>query len=113
MGVQLEWVQGFDPIPLIDVPEMGDLCAKFAVEELKIQSHKDTKKLDEAKDKCYNEGFNKGIMKVGICAGQRVEDAKPLVKKQMIDEGNAVLYYEPEKEVVARTGDQCIVALCD
>ena len=46
MGVELEWVQGFDPIPLIDVPEMGDLCAKFAVEELKIQSHKDTAKLD-------------------------------------------------------------------
>ena len=40
MGVELEWVQGFDPIPLIDVPEMGDLCAKFAVEELKIQSIK-------------------------------------------------------------------------
>ena len=36
MGVELEWVQGFDPIPLIDVPGMGDLCAKTAVEELKI-----------------------------------------------------------------------------
>lgn len=52
-------------------------------------------------------------MKVGICAGQRVEDAKPIVRKQMIDEGNAVPYYEPEKEVIARTGEQCIVALCD
>jgi len=31
----------------------------------------------------------------------------------MIDEGNAVPYYEPEKEVIARTGEQCIVALCD
>ena len=31
----------------------------------------------------------------------------------MIDEGNAVPYYEPEGEVIARTGEHCIVALCD
>ena len=113
MGVKLEWVENFHPIPIVDVPGMGDLCAKFAVEEMKIQGHRDTKKLDEAKDKCYNEGFNKGVMKVGTFAGQRVEDAKPLVKKQMYDEGTAVPYYEPEKDVTARTGEPCIVALCD
>ena len=113
MGVQLEWVQGFDPIPLIDIEGMGDLCAKHCVEEMKIQSHKDTAKLDEAKDKCYQAGFDKGIMKIGDYAGKRVEDAKPLVRKQMIDMGVAVPYYEPEKEVKARTGEACIVALCD
>jgi len=69
MGIELEWVEGFDPIPLIDVPGMGDLCAKFACEEAKIASHKDTVKLEQCKDKCYLEGFNKGIMKVGIAAG--------------------------------------------
>ena len=53
MGIELSWVEGFDPIPLIDIEGMGDLCAKHAVEELKIQSHKDSAKLDEAKDKCY------------------------------------------------------------
>ena len=52
-------------------------------------------------------------MKLGICAGQKVELAKPIIRKQMIDDGAAVPYYEPEKEVVARTGEQCIVALCD
>ena len=83
------------------------------MEELKIQSHKDTVKLEQAKDKCYQEGFTKGVMLVGVAAGQRVEIAKPIVRKQMIDEGNAVPYYEPEKEVTARTGEPCIVALCD
>jgi len=53
MGIQLEWVQGFDPIPIIDIDGVGDLSAKYYVEELKIQSHKDSAKLDEAKDKCY------------------------------------------------------------
>jgi len=27
MGIQLEWVEGFNPVPLINVPGMGDLCA--------------------------------------------------------------------------------------
>ena len=52
-------------------------------------------------------------MKIGIAAGQKVEDAKPIIRKQMYDEGTAVPYYEPEKEVTARTGEPCIVALCD
>ena len=45
--------------------------------------------------------------------GQKVEDAKNLVKQWMIDEGMAVPYYEPEGEVVSRTEDVCIVAICD
>ena len=81
MGIKEEWVKGFDPIPLIDVPGMGNICAKTAVEELKIQSHKDHKKLDEAKDKCYQEGFNKGIMLMGVAAGEIVEAAQPIVKQ--------------------------------
>ena len=52
-------------------------------------------------------------MKIGIAAGKKVEDAKPIIRKQMYDEGTAVPYYEPEKEVTARTGEACIVALCD
>jgi hypothetical protein len=47
MGIELEWVQGFDPIPLIDVPGMGDLCAKHAVEEAKIKSHKEVDALEK------------------------------------------------------------------
>jgi len=31
----------------------------------------------------------------------------------MIDEGYALLYWEPEDTVVSRSGDECIVALID
>lgn len=31
----------------------------------------------------------------------------------MLESGDAVKYYEPESEVVSRTGDACICALCD
>jgi len=31
----------------------------------------------------------------------------------MVAEGGAVLYMEPEKKVMSRSGDECVVALCD
>ena len=43
----------------------------------------------------------------------KVQDAKPLVRKLMLDSKEAAIYYEPENEVVSRSGDQCVVALCD
>ena len=51
-------------------------------------------------------------MLVGPFEGESVEKAKPLVKKYMLDEKLACPYYEPESEVISRTGDQCIVASC-
>jgi len=51
-------------------------------------------------------------MLVGICAGEGVEAAKPKVKKHLIEVGLAVPYYEPESEIISRTGDVCIVASC-
>ena len=36
LGVDEAWVKDFDPIPIIDIPEMGQLSAKSACEELKI-----------------------------------------------------------------------------
>jgi leucyl-tRNA synthetase len=72
---------------------------------LKIQSHKDADKLKEAKDMCYLEGFYKGVMLVGVAKGQRVEEAKPVIKDHLLKEGSAIVYYEPEGEVISRSGD--------
>jgi leucyl-tRNA synthetase len=92
---------------------MGDLSAKHACEDLKIQGHKDHVKLNQAKDLCYQKGFAEGRCIVGVGKGMMVEEAKPVVKKMMCDEGTAFLYFEPEKEILSRTGDSCIVALVD
>jgi leucyl-tRNA synthetase len=53
------------------------------------------------------------VMLVGIGQNMKVKDAKPIVKKYMIDNNEAAIYYEPENEVVSRSGDDCVVALCD
>ena len=52
-------------------------------------------------------------MTVGICKGEKVQDSKKKVQGLMVANGEAVLYQEPEKTVISRSGDKCVVALCD
>lgn len=50
---------------------------------------------------------------MGDLKGTKVQDAKKKIQHLMVDRGEAVLYQEPEKKVMSRTGDMCVVALCD
>ena len=112
-NVKEEWCMPFEPISIIDIPGFGNLAAVKLVEEMKIQSQKDKDKLTEAKDKVYLKGFYEGVMLVGLGSGMKVQEAKPIIKKYMMDNGLAAPYYEPENEVISRTGDECVVGLCD
>jgi len=61
-------------------------------------------------------GFYEGILKganVGKYDGFKVLNAKPLIRQEMMENNQAAIYYEPEGKVVSRSGDECIVALCD
>jgi leucyl-tRNA synthetase len=40
-------------------------------------------------------------------------DAKPIIRQQLIESGDAIGYYEPENTVMSRSGDECVVALTD
>ena len=53
------------------------------------------------------------VLIVGDYKGSKVQDAKKKIQKMMVDCNEAVLYQEPEKKVVSRSGDECVVALCD
>ncbi|CCT67024.1 probable leucine--tRNA ligase, cytosolic [Fusarium fujikuroi IMI 58289] len=111
-GIQKEWAE-LEIFPIIETPTYGDLCAPFLVKKLKIASPKDTKQLEEAKELAYKEGFYQGVLKVGEFKGEKVEVAKPKVRQQMIDAGQAFAYSEPERKVVSRSADECIVSLMD
>ncbi|KAH7382135.1 hypothetical protein BKA66DRAFT_418613 [Pyrenochaeta sp. MPI-SDFR-AT-0127] len=112
-GIQKEWVKFDDILPIIETPTYGNLTAKKLIEELKIQSPKDSAKLADAKEKAYKEGFYKGKMVYGEFTGKPVEEAKSLVRKQLIDAGDAFPYAEPDGKVVSRSGDDCVAALLD
>ncbi|EGP91376.1 unnamed protein product [Zymoseptoria tritici ST99CH_1A5] len=110
--IKKEWVD-FEILPIIETPSYGNLTAKFLVESMKINSPKDAKQLAEAKDLAYKEGFYKGKMIYGEFAGRSVEEAKPLVRQQMIDAKDAFAYAEPDGQVVSRSGDECVAGHLD
>jgi leucyl-tRNA synthetase len=110
-GIKKEWAE-LEIIPIIQTPT-SDLLAPYLVKKLKINSPKDAKQLQEAKELAYKEGFYQGIMKVGDFKGEKVEVAKPKVREQLIKNGEAFAYSEPENRVVSRSGDECTVALLD
>ncbi|XP_061904759.1 leucine--tRNA ligase, cytoplasmic-like isoform X2 [Entelurus aequoreus] len=112
-GIEDKMVLPFEPIPIIDIPGYGNLSAPLVCDELKIQSQNDKDKLAEAKEKVYLKGFYEGIMLVDGYKGQKVQDVKKPIQKMMVERGEAAIYMEPEKQVMSRSADECVVALCD
>ncbi|KAI5966828.1 CDC60 [Candida pseudojiufengensis] len=110
--IEKDWVKT-ETIPLIHTEKYGDKCAEFLVKQLKIQSPKDSIPLAEAKELAYKEGYYNGTMIIGKYKGEKVEDAKPKVKADLIDSGDAFVYSEPENQVISRSGDDCCVSLED
>uniref|UniRef100_A0A8C1VI72 Leucine--tRNA ligase, cytoplasmic n=1 Tax=Cyprinus carpio TaxID=7962 RepID=A0A8C1VI72_CYPCA len=112
-GIQDYMVLPFEPVPIIEIPGYGNLSAPLVCDELKIQSQNDREKLAEAKEKVYLKGFYEGIMLVEGFKGQKVQDVKKPIQKMMLEKGEALVYMEPEKQVLSRSADECVVALCD
>ncbi|KAK5131505.1 hypothetical protein LTR08_000899 [Meristemomyces frigidus] len=110
--IKKEWAE-VEILPIIETPSYGNLTAKFLVESMKINSPKDAKQLAEAKDLAYKEGFYKGKMIYGDFKGKTVEEAKPLVRQQLIDAGDAFAYAEPDGMVLSRSGDECVAGHLD
>ncbi|KPM09989.1 leucine-tRNA ligase, cytoplasmic-like protein [Sarcoptes scabiei] len=108
-----EMVLPFEPVPIIFIKEYGNLSAVKICEELKIKSQNDTEKLAAAKAKIYLSGFYDGVMLVGSHKDKKVSEAKPLIQAELCSSNQAVKYMEPEKQVLSRSNDECVVALCD
>jgi len=112
-GISDDMVLPFTPVPIIDIPGFGDLAAVTVVDQLKIASQNDSEKLAQAKEMVYMKGFYEGVMAVGPHKGSSVQEAKPEIRAELLTAGQAVVYQEPEKAVVSRSGEECVVSLCD
>ena len=121
-GIDEAWVKDFEPIPIIDIPSEDnkenqiESIPMIAVElwkQMKITSQEETKKLDEAKDIAYKKGFFTGVFSIGEYKGMKVSEAKDKIKEKLIQNGDALIYFEPDKKVVSRSKDECIVAKVD
>ncbi|RWS07474.1 leucine--tRNA ligase: cytoplasmic-like protein, partial [Dinothrombium tinctorium] len=112
-GIKDEMVMPFEPIPIIEVPELGNLSAPKLCEEMQIQSQNEKDKLEKAKEKIYLKGFYEGKLLVGPYKGYKVSEVKKSIQKELCDSSQAFIYMEPEKRVISRSNDECVVALCD
>uniref|UniRef100_A0AC35U8P0 Leucine--tRNA ligase n=1 Tax=Rhabditophanes sp. KR3021 TaxID=114890 RepID=A0AC35U8P0_9BILA len=112
-GISDEMVLPFEPTPIIDIPSIGDMAAVVMCEKLKITSQNEKIKLEEAKKEVYLKGFYDGIMLVGSHKGQKTADVKKVIQQELIASNQAAIYSEPEKKIISRSGDECVVALCD
>ncbi|CAF2777378.1 unnamed protein product [Rotaria sp. Silwood2] len=112
-SIQDKMVLPFEPIPIIQLEPYGNLSAPIICSQLNIQSQNDHEKLAIAKEELYKKGFYDGILLVGKYAQTKVVDAKKLIRDELITSGQACVYYEPEQKVISRSGDECVVALCD
>lgn len=111
-NIEPEWVAA-ELVPILTTPTYGDRTAEALVKAMKINSSKDTKQLAEAKEIAYKEGFYQGTMIVGKYKGEKVEAVKPKIRDDLYSQNLAFAYSEPENLVMSRSGDECVVALCD
>ncbi|RWS26990.1 leucine--tRNA ligase: cytoplasmic-like protein, partial [Leptotrombidium deliense] len=112
-GIKDEMVLPFDPVEIIEIPGLGKCGAVKLCEDMKIQSQNDREKLELAKNDIYTKGFYEGIMLVGAYSGSKVCDVKKVIQKELVESNQAFVYMEPEKQVISRSNDECVVALCD
>ena len=112
--VKEEWCD-FEVVDILTFEAEGEASASAPAicEEMKIGSHREKDKLAAAKKDVYQKGFYSGIMNVGPYKGEKVADVKSKIRDELIEKEQAVPYFEPESKVVARSGDECVVALCE
>ncbi|CAH0492199.1 unnamed protein product [Peronospora farinosa] len=112
-GIENHMVLPFEPVPIINIPGFGNMAAEKVCNDLKIVSQNDKDKLAKAKELVYLKGYYEGILMVGSQKGEKVCDAKAILRQELLDAGDGILYWEPESLVMSRSGDECVVAHLD
>ena len=101
-------------IPIIETKGYGEFPAKEIAQAMKIRSLQDPR-LDEATQEVYKAGFHTGVMResCGKYAGKRVEEAKELIKAELLEKGLADVLYDLSEEVRCRCGSMVVVKRID
>ena len=113
-NLDAEEIKEIKLIPIIKSKGYGDFPAKEIVEKMNIKSLDDPK-LEEATKEIYKSGFHTGVM-VDTCgkySGKRVEEAKELMKAELLEKGKADIFYDLSEEVICRCGGQVIIKRID
>ena len=103
-GVDPGLVASVEPVPIIRSEGWGPLPAVEICKKMSIRDQNDRKKLEQAKEEIYRSGYYTGVMleSIPVYGGMRVEEAKELVKRELLRQGRASTLFEPSGKVVCR-----------
>ena len=109
-GITVEMLDSANPVSIIETPGWGPLPAVEITEKMGITSLSDPK-LEDATKEIYKSGFHKGVMNsaTGQFAGQPVDQAKDTIRQEMLDNGQADLFYDLSEEVLCRCGGKVFI----
>lgn len=113
-GLDPEEIGAIQLIPIIKSKGYGDFPAREIVGRMGITTINDPR-LEEATKEIYKAGFHTGMTMetCGKYAGKRVEEAKELVKAELIELGKADVFYDLSEEVICRCGGKVIIKRID
>lgn len=101
-----EFVFPFDPVPIIEVDEVGIFIGIKACEQFGVERLSDKSKIETAKQFAYLKSYSQGKLAIGEFKGNNIAEVKATIKAKLINNGEACIYYEPEQEVVSRSGSK-------
>jgi len=113
-GLDAEEVRNINLIPIIRSKGYGDFPAMEIVNKMEIKSLDDAK-LEEATKEIYTAGFHTGVMRenCGKYAGMKVEEAKELIKAELLEQGKAEVFHDLSEEVICRCGEKVVIKRID
>ncbi len=113
-GLDSEEVKSVQLIPIIITKGYGKFPAVEIVEKMNLLNVNDPA-LEEATKEVYKAGFHTGIMRenCGRYAGMKVEQAKELMKEELIESGKADIFYDLSEEVICRCGNKVVIKRID
>ena len=113
-GLDIEEVRSVHLIPIITSSGFSDFPAKEIVHKKNIQSLDDPQ-LEEATKEVYKIGHHTGVMKenCGKYAGKKVEEAKELIKAELLEQGKADVFHDLSEDVLCRCGEKVLIQRID
>lgn len=113
-GLSPSSIKSIQLIPIITTRGYGKFPAQEIVENNNITSFDDPR-LEKENKELYKAGHHTGVMSAacGRYAGKRVEEAKELIKAELLGEGKADVMHDLDQEVICRCGNPVVIQRID